>query len=99
MSLVYSAYPVLFRSALFLAPFYILGMVYALDSMTPSLKIPTKFLWFAIAMAITFTGVRSSSYVPYTNILYHYVSGKMYEYDYRDKYNPRMSPYYTPEQY
>lgn len=99
MSLVYSAYPVLFRSALFLAPFYILGMVYALDSMTPSLKIPTKFFWFAIAMAITFTGVRSSSYVPYTNILYHYVSGKMYEYDYRDKYNPRMSPYYTPEQY
>ena len=99
ISLVYSAYPMLFRSALFLAPFYILGMVYALDSMKPSLKIPTKFFWFAIALAITFTGVRSSSYVPYTNILYHYVSGKMYDYDYRDKYNPRMSPYYTPEQY
>jgi len=99
ISLVYYAFPVLFRSALFLAPFYILGIVYVLDSMKLSLKIPAKLVWFAIALAITFTTVRTSTYVPYTNILYHYVTGKMYDYDYRDKYNPRVSPYYTPEQY
>lgn len=99
ISLVYYAFPVLFRSALFLAPFYILGIVYVLDSMKLSLKIPAKLVWFAIALAITFTTVRTSTYVPYTNILYHVVTGKMYDYDFRDKYNPRVSPYYTPEQY
>lgn len=98
VSLVYSVFPMLFRSALYLAPFYILAIVYALDSMSPSFKIPTKILWFGISLAIAFTGVRASVYVPYTNILYHLATGKMYDYYYRDNYNPRLSPYYKFEQ-
>ena len=89
----------LFRCALYLAPFYILGIAYTVDSMKLSLKIPAKIVWFIFALGITFTTVRASTFVPYTNILYHYVTGKMYDYDFRDKYNPRVSPYYTPEQY
>ena len=99
ISLVYYVFPMLFRCALYLAPFYILGIAYTVDSMKLSLKIPAKIVWFIFALGITFTTVRASTFVPYTNILYHYVTGKMYDYDFRDKYNPRVSPYYTPEQY
>lgn len=93
ISLIYYVFPVLFRSALFLAPFYIIGIVYALDSMKRTLKIPVMVAWFVVAMGVTFSTVRSPFYVPYTNILYHYVTGDMHDYGYRDNYNLRVSPY------
>lgn len=93
LSLIYYVFPVLFRSALFLAPFYILGIIYALGSMKSSLKIPVTVAWFIVALGVTFSTVRSPYYVPYTNILFHCVTGDMHDYGYRDTYNLRMSPY------
>ena len=93
ISLVYYVFPVLFRSALFLAPFYILGIVYAMSSMKRSLKIPAMVAWLIVALGVTFSTVRSPYYVPYTNILYHCVTGDMHDYSYRDSYNLRVSPY------
>lgn len=93
LSLIYYVFPVLFRSALFLAPFYIMGIIYALGSMKSSFKIPVSVAWFIVALAVTFSTVRSPYYVPYTNILFHYVTGDMHDYGYRDNYNLRMSPY------
>ena len=93
ISLVYYAFPALFRSALFLAPFYILGIIYVLDSMKRSLKIPAMAAWLIVALGVTFSTVRSPYYVPYTNILYHLATGDMHDYSYRDSYNLRVSPY------
>ena len=94
--LIYYVFPVLFRCALYLAPFYILGIVYALDSMKQSLKTPVKIAWLVIALGVTLSTVRSQYYVPYTNILYHYIAGDMHDYYYRDNYNLRISPFKTP---
>lgn len=91
--LVYYVFPILFRCALYLAPFYILGIIYALDSMKQSLKTPVRIAWLVIALGVTLSTVHSKYYVPYTNILYHYVMGDMHDYGYRDTYNLRMSPY------
>lgn len=93
VSLIYYMIPMLFRSALFLAPFYVFGIVYSLRLIKLSTRLVHKWCWLFLALVITFSVAKSVYFVPYTNILYNCVTGEFYDYNYRYNYNFNKSPF------
>lgn len=93
LSLVYYCFPMLFRSSLFLAPFYVIAIVYGIKETALKIRPFYKVAFLGIAMAITFTTVRSVYYIPYTNIITNCLSGRFYDFSYRSNYNFINSPY------
>lgn len=84
----------LFRSALFLAPFYVVIIVISIvSSENRSRSLLLKYCWLFMAMAITVKTVQRVSYVPYTNIIVNVLTDDLHDYDYRDSYNSKYSPY------
>ena len=93
-SLIYYTIPMLFRSALFLAPFYVVIIVISIvSSENRSRSLLLKYCWLFMAMAITVKTVQRVSYVPYTNIIVNVLTDDLHDYDYRDSYNSKYSPY------
>lgn len=93
LSLIYCVYPLLFRCALFLSPFYILGIICSLSVMKINVRKYIKVAWLVFALGITVTTVQTPAYVPYSNIITSYIMGGNHSYFYRDNYNNRVSPY------
>ena len=93
VSLIYYAFPMLFRSALFLSPFYVVAIFLGLQEMNIKYKSILRLCISFIFLAVVYTTVRSVYYVPYTNIIDHAITGKLYDYEYRDNYNFTYSPY------
>ncbi len=93
VSLIYYAFPMLFRSALFLSPFYVTALAMGLQEMLKKYRHLLRLGIACIFLIIVITTVRSVYYVPYTNIVINAVMGKLYDYDYRDSYNFISSPY------
>jgi len=91
ISLIYYAFPMLFRSALFLGPFYVSAIAIGLENEIHKKKL--RFIIMGIFMAVVFTTVRTYKFVPYTNILYNCVTGDFYDYNYRNNYNIINTPY------
>ena len=92
-SLIYYIFPILFRSALFLGPFYVISIGIGLSQTFEKYRFRMKIFFILMACAITFSTVRNLYYVPYTNILKNCIQGNFYEYSYRDDYNFKYSPY------
>ena len=92
-SLVYYVFPMLFRSALFLGPFYVVAIFWGIREFKKKYR---KILYSLITCAfilIVYTTVKSVYFVPYTNIIPYVIKGETYNYDYRDNYNFINSPY------
>lgn len=93
VSLVYYMVPMLFRSALFLTPFYVAAFGICVHQIHIKNRQTIKYALFAIVFAITLSYTSSKYYVPYTNIFYHAVTGNTYDISYRENYNLQNSPY------
>lgn len=94
VSLIYYVFPMLFRSSLYIGPFYVAGIAIS-SSVAKYNKKTIINVFFVIATTITFTTIRSYAYVPYTNIVYNCITNRFYDYNYRYNYNIRKSPYST----
>lgn len=94
-SLIYYMIPMLFRCALYLAPFYVFGIIYSAQLLVRQKRILYKLGWFALAIFVTITTTKSVYYVPYTNIIVNCVKGEFYDFNYRNNYNFKNSPYVT----
>lgn len=93
ISLIYYVLPMLFRSALFLGPFYAVGFSMGLaECYKKNIKL-LKSVVFAIFIVIVFLTVSKIRYVPYSNILRNIISGTYYDFNYRSNYNYLNSPY------
>lgn len=93
LSLIYYVFPMLFRTALFLSPFYVVAISFGLQESAPKYRQLFRIAVSCIFIAIVFTTVRSVYYVPYTNIITHAIKDELYDFDYRDNYNFLMSPF------
>jgi len=91
--LIYYVMPMLFRSALFLSPFYVTSIALGIKEITISNRNILKVVYSFITAAIVFTTVKSVYFVPYTNIITNIISNEYYNYTYRDSYNFINSPF------
>ena len=93
ISLVYYVVPMLFRSALFLGPFYIVAIGISLLEIKKSVRFAFRFIVSCIFITVVITTVQNVYYVPYSNIIPYALSGNLYDFDVRDNYNFLNSPY------
>lgn len=93
ISLIYYVLPMLFRSALFLGPFYVVGFSMGLGEVYKKNIRLLKSVVFAIFIMIVFSTVSKIRYIPYSNILSNIISGTYYDYNYKSNYNYLNSSY------
>ena len=94
LSLVTYAFPLFFRMALFLSPFYVIMFAMISKELNITSMIIFKFGFFMVALLITWATITGKPYyIPYTNVLENVIKGEYPEFEYRKNYNLEKSPY------
>ena len=93
LGLIYYTIPILFRTSLFFAPFYVSTFATATVVMVRRRVYLLKCFVYLLTFILVFTVVRSYKYVPYSNIIPNIITWSFYDYSYRDLYNPNHTPF------
>lgn len=93
------SFPILYRIQLYLSIFYSISISYFMSSFTLRSKKCVEFVLFLFCLIVVKGLVTNTyRYVPYTNYIVYWLSGKELDYSYRQNFQFENSPYRQPNE-